>query len=115
MTQHENVDAVAVTAAWRASKPWKHVKKWVFSSPGSGVPLTNTLPKTVLPLTDGSDSYGRSKTTSVFPLASCTEITTKLLCFFGVFFSSLFPEQSDARQDPGNKSKERGCREKSQG
>lgn len=53
-----------------------------FSGCRSGVPLTNSLPKAVLPLTDVSDSYGKRKTTSHSQQASCTEITAKLLFFF---------------------------------
>lgn len=68
-----------------------------FSGPGSGVPLTNLLPKAVLPLTDVSDSYGTRKPTSLSQQASCTEITAKLL------FSPPLPEQSERRREPGNK------------
>lgn len=65
-----------------------------FSGPGSGVPLTNILPKAVLPLTDVSDSYGTRKPTSLSRQASCTEITAKLLGFFP---SSPRTERKEAR------------------
>lgn len=75
-----------------------------FSRPGSGVPLTNILPKAVLPLTDVSDSYGTGKPTSLSQQASCAEITAKLLFFFSPLLSQNRAKGGESRAT--NKRKE---------
>lgn len=72
-----------------------------FSGAGCGVPLTNILPKAVLPLTDASDIYGARKTTSLSPQASCTEITAKLL--LGSLSPPPAPSQNRAKGGERNK------------
>lgn len=75
-----------------------------FSGASCGVPLTNILPKAVLPLTDASDSYGARKTTSLSQQASCADITAKLL--LGFFFPPPPPRTERREARATNKRKE---------